>query len=170
MCVCVCKRGRSWHKQRLLWSRWTAWVWVWVCRRGQESVRQPVCELYLSLECTYTRSGTHISVCLYTDVHIKCVCESVLRGDNEDTWLFGLYGVTFCLKKTKKKTLLVSTVLALRSTLEVFGVSFRLCYFGCIMHNSSCCSVVIIIKFHAASVGIQLYIYTVPDTLIFIFI
>lgn len=68
-----------------------------------------MCELYLSLECTYTRSGTHISVCLYTDVHIKCVCESVLRGDNEDTWLFGLYGVTFCLKKTKKKTLLVST-------------------------------------------------------------
>lgn len=103
-----------------------------------------MCELYLSLECTYTRSGTHISVCLYTDVHIKCVCESVLRGDNEDTWLFGLYGVTFCLKKTKKKTFLVSAVLALRSTLEVFGVSFRLCYFGCIMHNSSCCSVVII--------------------------
>lgn len=131
-------------------------------------MRQPVCELYLSLECTYMRSGTHTSVCLYTDVHIKCVCESVLRGDNEDTWLFGLYGVTFCLKK-KKKTFLVSAVLALRSTLEVFGVSFRLCYFGCIMHNSSCCSVVIIIKFHAASVGIQLYIYTVPDTLIFIF-
>ena len=38
-------------------------------------------------------------LCVYI-LMCTCMCESVLRGDNEDTWLFDLY-VKFCWKKKR---------------------------------------------------------------------
>lgn len=166
-CVCVCASGEGVGTSSGCYEVGGLRECECECVDGGRSRWGSLCVSSTWVWSAPTRAQVRIPLCVYILMCTSNVCvnqcwEVIMRTPG----CLVCMELHFVWKKQKKRL----SLLALRSTLEVFGVSFRLCYFGCIMHNSSCCSVVIIIKFHAASVGIQLYIYTVPDTLIFIFI